>query len=61
MAFHLRSMDRAGAQIYTDRIPTVTDISVTMMPVYSRTQLADYNIKDIVTGKNLTTNPEGFL
>jgi len=59
--FHLRSMDRAGAEIYTDRIPTVTDISVTMMPVYSRTQLANYNIKDIVTGKNLSRNLEGFL
>ena len=54
-------MDRAGAEIYTDRIPTVTDISVTMMPVYSRTQLANYNIKDIVTGKNLSRNLEGFL
>ena len=31
------------------------------MPVYSRTQLANYNIKDIVTGKNLSRNLEGFL
>lgn len=57
----LRSMDKAGAQLRLDRVPTVTDISVTMMPVYSREQITNYNIKDIVTGRNLGINPEGFI
>lgn len=55
------SLDRAGTTVAVDRIPTVTDISVTMMPVYSREQLKNYNVKDIVNGDNLKNNPEGFI
>jgi hypothetical protein len=59
-SFALRAMDRAGKEMAVDRVPTVTDISVTMMPVYSRMQLADYDVRDIVSG-GLLGNPEGFL
>ena len=59
-SFALQQMDKAGKSISVDRIPTVTDISVTMMPVYSRESLADYSVDDIVGG-GMLGNPEGFL
>jgi len=40
-----------------DSIPTMTDISITMTPVYSRDDLTKYNIKDIANGNNL----KGFM
>jgi hypothetical protein len=50
-------MDKIGSTISTDRIPTSTDISITLMPVYTREQLAEYSIDGITNGENLN----GFL
>ena len=36
-----------------DNIPTITDISITMTPVYSRQQLSKFNMADIANGNNL--------
>ena len=55
----LQQLDRAQ-MLQVDRVPTMSDISVTMVPTYSRAQLADYNVKDIVSGGRLT-NPDGFM
>ncbi|SVC68816.1 uncharacterized protein METZ01_LOCUS321670 [marine metagenome] len=41
----------------TDRVPSMTDISITMVPVYSRKQLSQYSIKGIANGSNLN----GFI
>ena len=53
--------DKRGIANYlagqTDRLPTMTDISITMVPVYSRELLSKYNIKDIANGNNL----KGFI
>jgi hypothetical protein len=40
-----------------DYIPTMTDISITMTPVYSRSDLTKYRIGDIANGDNL----KGFM
>ena len=40
-----------------DHIPTMTDISITMTPVYSRSDLTKYKISDIANGQNL----KGFM
>ena len=55
----LQQLDRAQ-MMKVDRIPTTSDISVTMVPTYSRAQLADYNVNDIVSGSRLS-NPDGFM
>lgn len=41
----------------TDRVPSMTDISITMTPVYSRKQLSNYSIQGIANGNNLN----GFI
>ena len=40
-----------------DRIPTMTDISITMTPIYSRSDLTQFSMDDIANGKNL----KGFM
>ena len=40
-----------------DRIPTMTDISITMTPIYSRSDLTTFSMDDIANGNNL----KGFM
>ena len=40
-----------------DRIPTMTDISITMTPIYSRSDLTQFTMDDIANGNNL----KGFM
>lgn len=58
--YTLRQMDKAGASLTVNRIPTVTDISVTMVPVYSRETLADYSVEKMIRSDK-HGNEEGFL
>jgi len=46
--------------IGTDNVPTMTDVSITMMPVYSRDQLSKFSMKDIATGQ-MISDKGGFL
>jgi len=55
----LQALDRSQ-MLQVDRVPTTSDISVTMVPTYSRAQLADYNVNDIINGGRLS-NPDGFM